>query len=49
MRSVVRFLASGLLAGLCVVVVSAQAVQTGGINGVVTDKSGALVPGAPGP
>lgn len=46
MRSVLRFLASGLLVSLCVVFVSAQAIQTGGISGVVTDKSGALVPGA---
>src|SRR5712692_1298732 len=46
MRSVLRFLASGLLMGLCVVAVSAQAIQTGGITGVVTDKSGALVPSA---
>lgn len=46
MRSVLRFLSSGLLVGLCVVIVSAQAIQTGGITGVVTDKSGALVPGA---
>src|SRR3981081_2298617 len=46
MRSVLRFLASGLLVGLFVVIVSGQAIQTGGITGVVTDKSGALVPGA---
>jgi Carboxypeptidase regulatory-like domain/TonB dependent receptor len=46
MRSVIRFLASGLLVGLCVVLVSAQAIQTGGITGVVTDKNGALVAGA---
>lgn len=46
MRSVLRFLASGLLVGLFVVVVSGQAIQTGGITGVVTDKSGALVTGA---
>jgi hypothetical protein len=46
MRSVLRFLASGLLAGLCVAAVSAQAIQTGGITGVVTDKNGALVAGA---
>jgi len=46
MRSVLRFLASGLLMGLCVVIASAQANQTGGITGVVTDKNGALVAGA---
>src|SRR5882672_278627 len=46
MRSVLRFLSSGLLVGLWVAVVSGQAIQTGGITGVVTDKSGALVPGA---
>src|SRR5712692_4673367 len=46
MRSVVRLFASGLLVGLFVVVVSGQAIQTGGITGVVTDKSGALVTGA---
>ncbi len=46
MRSVVRLLASGLLVGLFVVVVSGQAIQTGGITGVVMDKSGALVTGA---
>jgi hypothetical protein len=46
MRNVIRLLVSGLLVGLCVVIVSAQATQTGGITGVVTDKSGALVPGA---
>src|SRR6266849_9667202 len=42
----VHFLASGLLVGLFVVVVSGQAIQTGGITGVVTDKNGALVAGA---
>jgi hypothetical protein len=46
MRSVLRFLASGLLVGLCVAVVSGQAIQTGGITGVVTDKNGGLVTGA---
>ncbi len=46
MRSVVRLLASGLLVVLFVVVVSGQAIQTGGITGIVTDKSGALVTGA---
>src|SRR6266404_297029 len=42
----VHFLASGLLVGLFVVIVSGQAIQTGGITGVVTDESGALVQGA---
>src|SRR6185503_17798821 len=46
MRSVLRFLSSGLLVGLCLAVVSGQAIQTGGITGVVTDKNGALVTGA---
>jgi hypothetical protein len=46
MRSVVRLLSSGLLVGLCVVLIYAQASQTGGITGVVTDKNGALVAGA---
>ena len=46
MRSVLRVLSSGLLVGLCLVIVSAQAIQTGGITGVVTDKNGALVAGA---
>src|SRR2546427_4088326 len=46
MRSVLRVLASGLLVGLFVVIAAGQAIQTGGINGVVTDKSGALVAGA---
>src|SRR5437773_4926196 len=46
MRSALRLLASGLLMGLFVVVVCGQAIQTGGITGVVTDKNGALVAGA---
>jgi carboxypeptidase family protein/TonB-dependent receptor-like protein len=46
MRSVLRFLSSGLLVGLCLAVVSGQAIQTGGITGTVTDKNGALVTGA---
>jgi len=46
MRNVLRFLASGLLVGLFVGIVSAQAIQTGGITGVVTDKNGGLVTGA---
>ena len=46
MRFVGRFLASGLLLGLLCVVASAQASQTGGITGVVSDKQGAVVAGA---
>jgi hypothetical protein len=46
MRNVIRLLVGGLLVGLLAVVVPGQANQTGGITGVVTDKSGALVPGA---
>src|SRR5262245_34131036 len=46
MRSVVRFLLSGLLVGLFLVIASGQAIQTGGITGIVMDKNGALVAGA---
>ncbi|HXM36754.1 MAG TPA: carboxypeptidase-like regulatory domain-containing protein, partial [Pyrinomonadaceae bacterium] len=47
MRSVLRLLASGLILGLLFVAsVFAQAIQTGGITGVVSDQSGALVKGA---
>src|SRR3989449_2841941 len=46
MRSVLRGLVSGLLVGLFCAIASAQAIQTGGITGVVTDKNGALVAGA---
>src|SRR3989442_2939253 len=46
MRSVLRLLGSGLVIGLFCVIASAQAIQTGGITGVVTDKNGALVTGA---
>src|SRR5947208_4325097 len=46
MRSVLRLLASGLVIGLFCVIASAQAIQTGGIAGVVSDKAGALVAGA---
>jgi hypothetical protein len=46
MHSVLRIFVSGLLVGLFVMIASGQATQTGGITGVVTDKSGALVPGA---
>lgn len=42
----IRFLSSGLLLGLLCVVASAQAIQTGGITGVITDKNGGLVAGA---
>ncbi len=46
MCSVIRFLASGLLLGTLCLVAAAQANQTGGITGLVTDKNGALVSGA---
>lgn len=47
MRSVLRFLASGLmLMFLFASVAFAQGIQTGAITGVVTDQSGALVNGA---
>ncbi|HSS18629.1 MAG TPA: carboxypeptidase-like regulatory domain-containing protein [Pyrinomonadaceae bacterium] len=47
MRSVLRLLASGLiLSFLLVGSVYSQSTQTGGITGVVTDQSGALVKGA---
>src|SRR5260370_22134064 len=46
MLSGARFLASGLFVALIIVVVSGQAIQTGGISGVVTDESGAFVQGA---
>jgi hypothetical protein len=47
MRSVLRLLASGLiLSFLFVVSAYSQGSQTGGITGVVTDQSGALVKGA---
>ena len=46
MRSVFRFLASGVLVGLLVAAVCGQASQTGGLTGVVTDKAGAVVAGA---
>lgn len=46
MRNVSRLLVSGLLVGLFAAVVCGQAIQTGAITGVVTDKSGALVPAA---
>src|SRR2546422_5177014 len=46
MRSVLRLLVSGLLVGLFCAIASAQAIQTGGITGVVTDRNGGLVTGA---
>ncbi len=47
MRSVLRFLASGLLAStLFVTLAFSQGSQTGGITGVVTDPQGAVVSGA---
>ncbi len=47
MRSVLRLLASGLiLSFLFVASVYSQGSQTGGITGVVTDQTGALVKGA---
>ena len=47
MRSVLRWLASGLILSLLLVASAySQAIQTGGITGVVTDKAGALVKGA---
>lgn len=47
MRSVLRFLASGLLISLLFATVAfSQGAQTGGITGVVTDPQGSVVPGA---
>jgi hypothetical protein len=47
MRSVLRLLASGVILSFLVVAsVYSQGAQTGGITGVVTDQSGALVKGA---
>lgn len=47
MRSVLRFLTSGfILSFLFVFVAYSQGTQTGGITGVITDQSGALVKGA---
>ena len=47
MRSALRLVASGaMLAFLCVGLAYSQASQTGGLTGVVTDQSGALVKGA---
>jgi hypothetical protein len=47
MRSFLRLLGSGIVLSLLFVVsANAQAIQTGGISGVVTDQSGGLVKGA---
>ena len=46
MQNALRFLASGLLLMFVCVIAFAQASQTGGITGVVTDKNGAVVSGA---
>jgi hypothetical protein len=47
MRSVMRFLASGLLTFvLCATVAFSQGSQTGGITGVITDPQGSSVAGA---
>jgi hypothetical protein len=46
MRSALRLLASVLLAALVCAPAFAQGSQTGGINGVVTDPQGSVVPGA---
>ncbi len=46
MRSALRLLSGAILSLLCAASVFAQASQTGGITGVVTDPGGALVSGA---
>jgi hypothetical protein len=46
MRSALRLLSGAILSLLCAASVFAQASQTGGITGVVTDPGGALVTGA---
>src|SRR5690242_10304526 len=46
MRSALRLLSGAILSLLCVTTAFAQASQTGGITGVVTDTGGALVQGA---
>ncbi|MCA1578127.1 MAG: TonB-dependent receptor [Acidobacteria bacterium] len=46
MRSALRLLSGAILSLLCAVSVFAQASQTGGITGVVSDAGGALVSGA---
>ena len=46
MRSPLRLASAAILSALCAISVFAQASQTGGITGVVTDSGGALVAGA---
>jgi len=46
MRSALRLAGAAILSLLCAISVFAQASQTGGITGVVSDASGALVSGA---
>ncbi|HEX3248669.1 MAG TPA: TonB-dependent receptor [Pyrinomonadaceae bacterium] len=46
MKSVLRLATAAILSLLCAISVFAQASQTGGITGVVSDASGALVSGA---
>src|SRR6476660_5792452 len=46
MRSPLRLACAAILSALCAISVFAQASQTGGITGVVTDSGGALVTGA---
>ena len=46
MRSALRLLSAAILGLLCAVSVFPQASQTGGITGVVSDASGALISGA---
>jgi len=46
MRSALRLASAAIFSLLCVISVFAQASQTGGITGVVSDASGALVSGA---
>jgi hypothetical protein len=46
MRSALRLLSGAILGLLCAVSVFAQASQTGGITGVVSDAGGALITGA---
>lgn len=46
MRSALRLASAAILSLLCAICVFAQASQTGGITGVVSDASGALISGA---
>ena len=46
MRSALRLASAAIFSLLCAISVFAQASQTGGITGVVSDASGALVSGA---